>query len=120
MMSNQNILIFGAEAAPSGGPVGTLRPPYGAAGSSYLTAGLLSAAATPGFSRVPVEAAAASLKAVMEQVSSLFRSSKDAVGELHVVYVDVGLVIAADGSVGLLGTDGSAGAQATLTVRLQL
>jgi hypothetical protein len=119
-MSNQNILIFGAEAAPRSGPVGSLRPTYGAAGSSYLTAGLLSGPATPRFSRLPVEVAAASLKAVIEQVSNLLEFSKDVLGELRIAHVDVSLVIAADGSVGLLGTDGSAEAGATLTVRLHL
>jgi hypothetical protein len=110
-MSNQNlsILIFGAEAAPRYGP-----EPVSRLGSRYGPVDIL------GSSRVPVEATAANLKAVMEQVSNLILAAKDAVGELRIAHTDVALVIAADGSVGLLGTAISAGAKATLTVRLQL
>ena len=100
-MSDQSssILIFGAEAVPRSSPVGT----------------------PGGSSRVPVEATAASLKAVMEQVRNLIWAAKDAPGELRIAHVDVSLAIAADGSVGLLGTaGGSTGAKGTLTVRLQL
>jgi hypothetical protein len=73
---------------------------------------------TVGSSRVPIEATVASLKLVMEQVSKLVLAAKDAVGELRIAHVDVALVIATDGSVGLLGTAVDAGAKATLTVRL--
>jgi hypothetical protein len=107
-MSNQNLLIFGPEAAPRSGPA-----PIGALGSRFGPAD------TAGSSRVPIEATEASLKAVMEQVSSLVLAAKDAVGELRIAHVDVALAIAADGSVGLLGTTVGAGAKATLTVRLQ-
>src|SRR5271170_8041429 len=108
-MSNQNLLIFGPEAAPRpvSASIGTL-------GSRFGSADVV------GSSRVPVEATAANLKAVMEQVSNLILAAKDAVGELRIAHVDVALVIAADGSVGLLGTAVSAGANATLTVRLQI
>jgi len=108
-MSNQNLLIFGPEAAPRSGPV-----PIGNLGSRFGPTDAV------GSSRVPVEATAASLKAVMEQVSNLILGAKDAVGEFRIAHVDVALVIAADGSVGLLGTAVGAGAKATLTVRLQL
>lgn len=108
-MSNQDILIFGAEAAPRYGP-----EPVSRLGSRYGPADAL------GSNRVPVDATAANLKVVMEQVSNLISAAKDAVGELRIAHVDVAVVIAADGSVGLLGTAVSAGAQATLTVRLQL
>jgi ABC-type polysaccharide/polyol phosphate transport system ATPase subunit len=53
----------------------------------------------------------------MEQVSNLVRAAKEPVGELRVAHVDVNIAIAQDGSVGLLGTAGSA--KATLTIRLQ-
>ena len=108
-MSNQNLLIFGPEAAPRHGPA-----PLETLGSRFGSAD------TVGSSRVPIEATAASLKLVMEQVSDLMLAAKDAVGELRIAHVDVALVIATDGSVGLLGTAVGAGAKATLTVRLQL
>jgi hypothetical protein len=107
-MSNRNLLIFGAEAAPSHGPVSIEKLGSRYWGESTRT------------SRVSVEATAASLNAVIEQVSKLILAAKDAAGELRIAHVDVALVIAADGSVGLLGTDVGAGAKATLTVRLQL
>ena len=108
-MPNQKILIFGAEPPLSYGPesVGKLASRYGPA------EGLIS-------SRVPVDTAAANLKAVMEQVTKLISAAKDAVGEFQIAHVDVGLVIAADGSVGLIGTAVGARAEGTLTVRLQL
>jgi hypothetical protein len=107
-MSNQNILVFGAEAVRHGPePVSRLGSRYGPAD-------------TLGSCRVPVEATAANLKAVMEQVSNLILAAKGAVGELRIAHADVALVIAADGSVGLLGTAVSAGAKATLTIRLEL
>jgi hypothetical protein len=56
----------------------------------------------------------------MEQVSNLVWAAKDAVGELGIAHVDVSLAIAADGSVGLLGTAVSTSATGTLTVRLHL
>ena len=108
-MSNQKILIFGAEAAPSYCPesIGKLGSRYGPAESLRS-------------SRVSLEAAAANLKAVREQVTTLISAAKDAAGELQIAHVDVGLVIAADGSVGLIGTAVGARAEGTLTVRLQL
>jgi hypothetical protein len=108
-MANEKILIFGAESAPRSGSVTTLGARIGPSDTLGLAC-----------SRVPVEATAANLKAVMEQVSNLVRAAKDAVGELGIVYVDVGLAIAADGSVGLLGTAASTSAKGTLTVRLQV
>ncbi len=108
-MSNQNILIFGAEAPPRYG-----QDPIGKLGSRYGPDDSL------GSSRVPAETTTANLKAVMQQVSSLILAAKAAVGELRIAHVDVGLVIAADGSVGLIGTAVSSGAEPTLTVRLQL
>jgi len=56
----------------------------------------------------------------MEQVADLVRAAKDAVGELGIVHVDVGLAIAVDGSVGLLGTAEGTSAKGTLTVRLRV
>jgi len=108
-MSNEKMLIFGAEAGPRSGSVGTLGSRIGPTDALGL-----------GFSRVPVEATAANLKTVMEQVSNLVWAAKDAVGELGIALVDVSLEIAADGSVGLLGTAVSTSAKGTLTVRLQL
>jgi hypothetical protein len=108
-MSDQKILIFGTKAAPSYRPES-----MGNLGSRYAPAeGLRS-------SRVSVETTAANLKAVMEQVTTLISAAKDAVGELHIAHVDICLAIAADGSVGLIGTDVDARAGGTLTVRLQL
>jgi hypothetical protein len=108
-MANEKILIFGAEVAPRSGSVGTLGSRIGPTDALGF-----------GSSRVPAEATAANLKAVMEQVSNLVWAAKDAVGELGIVHVDVGLAIAADGSVGLLGTGASTSAKGTLTVRLNL
>jgi hypothetical protein len=107
-MSNHNILIFGAEATSSSGP-----GPIAKLGSRYGRADCL------GSSRVPVEATATNLKAVMEQVAELILAARNAVGEMRIAHVDVGLVIASDGSVGLIGTAANTGAEATLTIRLQ-
>ena len=98
-MSGQSptILIFGAEIGPQRGDD----------------------SATPGSDRVPLETIKANLKTVMESVSDLVNATQKAVGDLHVAYVDVGVAISADGSVGLLGTGGSAGAETTFKVRLQ-
>jgi hypothetical protein len=76
-MSNEKILIFGAEAPPRSGAVGTLRSRIGPTDALGL-----------GFSRVPVEATAANLKAVMEQVSNLVWATKGAVGELGIAHVE--------------------------------
>jgi len=55
----------------------------------------------------------------MEQVAELIVAARNAVGEMRIAHVDVGLVIASDGSVGLIGTAASTGSEATLTIRLQ-
>jgi len=108
-MANEQILIFGAEPTPRSGSVSTLGSRIGPTDTLGLAC-----------SRVPVEAAAANLKAVMEQVSNRVRAAKDAAGGLGIVHVDVSLAIAADGSVGLLGTAASTSAKGTLTIRLQV
>ena len=108
-MSNQipSILIFGPEAAPRARSV-----PMSTAGSSRALVD------DAGSSRVPIEAIAANLRLVMEQVNNLIRAAREPAGELRVAYVDVNLSIAVDGSVGLLGT-ANASAKGTLTLRLQ-
>jgi hypothetical protein len=73
-----------------------------------------------GSDRVPVETIKANLKTVMESVSELVHATQKAVGDLDVAQVEVGVAISPDGSVGLLGTGGSAGAETTLKVRLQI
>src|SRR2546429_298454 len=73
-----------------------------------------------GVDRVPVETIKANLKTVIESVSDLVRATQKAIGDIEVPHVDVGVGISADGSVGLLGTGGSAGAETTLKVRLQI
>lgn len=111
-MSNQipGILIFGAAPAP--------RPrslPFAMAGASRAIvddAGI-------GPSRVSVETVAANLRAVIEQVGDLIRAAQEPAGELGVAHVDINLAIAADGSVGLLGTAANAREKGALTVRLQ-
>ena len=97
-MSGQRptILIFGAELGPEGGEEAIPRP-----------------------GRVPVETIKANLKTVMESVSDLVRASQKGLGDLHISHVDVGVAISSDGSVGLVGTGGSASADTTLKVRLQ-
>jgi hypothetical protein len=69
--------------------------------------------------RVPVETIKANLKTAMECVGELVRAAREAVGDLHVCHVDVGVAIASDGSVGLLGTGANAAERATLTVRIK-
>ena len=69
--------------------------------------------------RVPVETIKANLKTAMESVGELVRAARESVGDLHVCHVDVEVAIASDGSVGLLGAGASAGARATLTVRVK-
>ena len=103
------MLIFGAPAA--------IRPrgmSAGMAGSSRTFAEDVGAGST----QVSVEAVAANLKTVMDQVGELVSSGEQSAGKLGVVHVDVSLVICADGSVGLLGTAAGTNTKATLTVRL--
>jgi hypothetical protein len=111
-MSNHKpgMLIFGAVPAPWPRSL-----PFGMAGSSRA----LVHDAGVGSSRVSVETVAANLRAVIEQVGHLIRAAQEPAGELGVVHVDVNLAIAADGSVGLLGTAVDTNAKGTLTVRLQ-
>ena len=61
---------------------------------------------------------AANLGAVVEQMRHLIRAAQTAAGGLAVAHMDVNLGVAADGSVGLLGTDLKANAKGTFTVRL--
>jgi hypothetical protein len=109
-MSNHqpSMLIFGAEAA--------FRPrmPTGMEGSSRA----LVYEAGAGSSRVSVEMVAVNLIAVVEQMRHLIRAAQTAAGDLAVAHMDVNLGVAADGSVGLLGTDLKANARGTFTVRL--
>ena len=103
-----SMLIFGAEAA--------FRPrslPAGMAGSSRA----LVDEAGAGSSRVSVDTVAANLGAVVAQIGELIRVAQAAAGEFAVAHVDVNLAIAADGSVGLVGTD-KTNARGTFTVRL--
>jgi NTP-dependent ternary system trypsin peptidase co-occuring protein len=95
--NGSTILILGAEAEPE-----EARP------------------SIPGVDRVPVETIRANLKTVMESVSDLVHATQKAVGDIEVAHVDVNIGISTDGSVGLLGTGGSAGAETTLKVRLQI
>ncbi len=97
-MSGQTptLLIFGAEVGSRGGEVGTLES-----------------------NRIPVETIKANLKTVMESVSDLVLGTGGGVGDLRVCHVDVGVAIAIDGSVGLVGTGASASTEATLKVRLK-
>jgi hypothetical protein len=108
-MSNHkpSMLILGAEAA--------LRPrmPTGMEGSSRA----LVYEAGAGSSRVSVETVAANLRAVVEQMGHLIRAAQTA-GELAIAHMDVNLAVAADGSVGLLGSDLKANARGSFTVRL--
>jgi hypothetical protein len=69
--------------------------------------------------RAPIETVKANLKTAMESVGELVKATREAVGDLHVCHVDVELAIGSDGSVGLLGAGASAGARATLTVRVK-
>jgi len=109
-MSNHkpSMLIFGAEAA--------FRPrmPTGMEGSSRA----LVYEAGAGSGRVSVEMVAANLRAVVEQMGHLIRVAQTTTGELAVAHVDVNLAVAADGSVGLLGTELKTNARGTFTVRL--
>ena len=110
-MSNHkpSMLIFGAPAA--------FRPrsmPAGMAGSSRALIDDVRAVA----SQVSVETVAANLRTVMAQVEELLMRGQESAGKLGVAYVDVNLVICADGSVGLLGTAAGTNTKATLTMRL--
>jgi hypothetical protein len=105
-----SILIYGAMPAPR-----SRRLPFAMAGSSRAIVD----DAGPGSSRVSVATVAANLRAVIEQVGNLLRAAQEPAGELGVVHVDVNLAIAADGSVGLLGTTVNTNEKGTLTVRLQ-
>jgi hypothetical protein len=110
-MSNHkpSMLIFGAPAA--------FRPrsmPAGMAGASRALVDDVGTVA----SQVSVETAAANLRTVMAQVEELLMSGQESAGKLGVAYVDVNLVICADGSVGLLGTAAGTNTKATLTMRL--
>jgi hypothetical protein len=111
-MSNHKpgLLIFGAVPAPR--PRGL---PFGMAGSSRALVDDVGV----GSNRVSVETVAANLRAIIDQVGNLIRAAQEPAGELGVAHVDVDLAIAADGSVGLLGTADSTNAKGTLTVRLQ-
>jgi len=108
--STPGMLIFGAMPAPR--PRGM---PSGMEGSSRAIVDDIGL----GSSRVSVETVAANLKAAIEQVGHLIRVVRDSKGELGVAHVDINLAIAADGSVGLVGTADSRNAKGTLTVRLE-
>lgn len=111
-MSNQkpSMLIFGAVPAPRARSL-----PSGMAGSGRAFVD----DASLGSSRVSVETVEANLRAVIGQVGNLIRAAQEPAGDLGVAHVDVNLAIAADGSVGLLGTADSRNAKGTLTLRLQ-
>lgn len=111
-MSNDKpgMLIFGAAPAPRSRSL-----PFAMAGSSRAIVDDVGL----GPSRVSVETVAANLKAVIEQMGNLIRTAQQPAGDLGVAHVDVNLAIAADGSVGLLGTADSTNTRSTLTVRLQ-
>jgi hypothetical protein len=110
-MSNHkhNMLIFGAPPA--------IRPrgiPAGMAGSSRTFIEDVGAGST----QVSVEAVAANLRRLMDQVGELVSSGEESAGKLGAVHMDVNLVICADGSVGLLGTGAGTNTKPTLTLRL--
>jgi hypothetical protein len=104
------MLIFGAAPAPRSRSL-----PFAMAGSSRAIVDDVG----PGSSRVSVETVAANLRVIIEQVGNLLRAAQEPAGELGVAHVDVNLAIAADGSVGLLGTADGTSTKGTLTVRLQ-
>jgi hypothetical protein len=110
-MSNRkpSMLIFGAPAAirPSGMPAGM-------AGSSRTFVGDVGTGST----EVSLEAVAANLRTVVDQVEELVSRGEGSAGKLGVAHVDVNLVICADGSVSLLGTAAGTSAKPTLTLRL--
>jgi hypothetical protein len=108
--SKPGMLIFAAAPAPR-----SRSQPYAMAGSSRAIIDDVGQAS----SRVSVETVAANLRAIIEQVGNLIRAAQEPAGELGVAHVDINLAIAADGSVGLLGTADSTNAKGTLTVRLQ-
>jgi hypothetical protein len=73
----------------------------------------------PESNRVPVETIKANLKTAMESVGELVQATREAVGDLHVCHMDVGVAIASDGSVGLLGMGANDAEKATFTVRIK-
>ena|SRR5664279_3819857 len=90
------ILIFGDQVGLDGGPRGAPQPV-----------------------RVPLDAIKTNLRTTMESLKSIVNAMQGAGDGPSVSYVDIGIAISADGSVGLLGPGSGAIPAATMTVRLQ-
>jgi hypothetical protein len=90
------ILIFGDQGGLAAGPNGPAQP-------------------TP----VKLDTVKANLRSAVENVKCMVNAMQGAVDGLSVTYVDIGIVISADGSVGLLGSGSGANTTTTLSVRLQ-
>ena len=90
------ILVFGEQDGSGGGPVRSTQP-----------------------IRVDVATIKTNLKSAMETVKCMVNAMQGAVEGLSVTYVDIGIAISADGSVGILGPGSGSIPAATLTVRLQ-
>jgi len=69
--------------------------------------------------RVKLDTVKNNLKSTIDGVKCMVNAMHGAVDGLSVSHIDIGIVISADGTVGLLGAGSGANAAATLTVRLQ-
>jgi hypothetical protein len=68
---------------------------------------------------VKLDTVKSNLRSTIDSVKCMVNAMQGAVDGLSVSHIDIGLVISADGTVGLLGAGSGASAAATLTVRLQ-
>ena len=59
------------------------------------------------------------LRSMLENVKCMVNAMQGPVDGLPVSHIDIGIVISADGTVGLLGSASRTNAATTLTVRLQ-
>jgi hypothetical protein len=90
------ILVFGEQDGRDSGPVCSAQP-----------------------IRVDLATIKTNLKSAMESVKCMVNAMQGAVEGLSVTYVDIGIAISADGSVGILGPGSGSIPAATLTARLQ-
>lgn len=68
---------------------------------------------------VPVEAIKANMERVLRDTTEILENIKDKLGKGKIDHVELNLGISIDGSVGLLGSGVSAGAEASIKVQIK-